>query len=194
MEERRRYYRITDHVILKFQQVDEASAKAGMARLQSDRMGRDQLRHALLGMESRLLDLITQIGRARPDFAEVLGLLNKKISLVERLVDATIGDSGEDILDNLPSEVNLSGAGVAFLSPREYPAGTLLELELVLLPRYDYIRAYGTVVKSEPDEAGGYHLAVDYTYIRNDDREEIIQHVFRKQHEDLRQQQAARGG
>ncbi len=190
MEERRRHYRITDHVILKYHQVDEETAKSGMARLQADRMGRDQIRHALLGMETRLLDLIHQISRARPDLAEVLDLMNKKISLTERLVEASLGDSGEEILDQLPSEVNLSGAGLAFNSPDEYPPATLLEVELVLLPRYDYIRAYGSVVKCEPLEGGGFRLAVDFSYIREDDREEIIQHVFRKQHEALRNKQA----
>ncbi len=189
MDERRRYYRITDNVILNYREVSAEVMAHGIEQLKTNRMGRAQLQSALLGMDVRLQELITQIGRAREDFAEVLDLMNKKVSLLERMINAWMDDrETEPVIENAPSEVTLSAGGLSFEASAPFELGAHLELELVLLPSYQYIKAYGDVVSAgEHESRQGYHrIAVNFDWIREEDREEIIQQVFRKQAEDLR--------
>ena len=191
MDERRRYYRISDNVILNYRQVSAEVMAHGIEQLKTNRMGRAQLQSALLGMDVRLQDLITQIGRAREDFAEVLDLMNKKVSLLERMINAWMDDRDtEPVIESTPSEVSLSAGGLSFESSAPFELGAHLELELVLLPSYQYIKAYGDVVSSSGHEPrpGYYRIAVNFDWIREEDREEIIQQVFRKQAEELRLQ------
>ncbi len=184
MEERRRYYRINDDVILRYRQVSEEVMQEGIHRLKSNRLGRSQLRHALLGMEARIQEMIVSIGRARPDFAEVLDLINKKTSLLERMVETLPLETGDDHLTEAPScSVSLSAGGLSFDSDEVLPIGSFLDIDLVLLPAYQYIKVYGQVTEKETVDE--HNAAVDFYSIRSEDREEIVQHVFRKQNEEL---------
>ncbi len=198
MDDRRRYFRITDHVIFNYRVVQEAELEQGVMQLMSNRMGRDHIQSAMLGMETRLQDLITVIGRARPEFAEAIDLLNKKISLVERMLNADRDNIDQGYLKQPSSEVNISAGGVSFQSPNPLAKDAKLELELVLLPSYTYIKAYGKVVNTVALEGTGEHrISVDFDYIREDDREELIHHVLLKQSEELMQkraEQAAKAG
>jgi len=197
MDERRRYYRIADNVILNYREVSAEVMAHGIEQLKTNRMGRAQLQSALLGMDVRLQELITQIGRAREDFAEVLDLMNKKVGLLERMINAWTGDRDtEPVIDSSPSDVSLSAGGLSFESSVPYETGAHLELEMVLLPSYQYIKAYGDVVSSgEHESRPGYHrIAVNFDWIREEDRDEIIQQVFRKQAEELRLQREGKGG
>jgi len=191
MDERRRYYRITDDVILNYREVSSEVMAHGIEQMKTSRMGRAQLQSALLGMDLRLQELIAQIGRAREDFAEVLDLLNKKVSLLERMMNVWIDDRDtEQVVESNPCEVTLSAGGVSFGSSTPFTMGAKLEIELVLLPSYHYIKAYGEVVSTgpHPQRQGMHALAIHFAWIREQDREEIVQQVFRKQAVELRQQ------
>ena len=66
----------------------------------------------------------------------------------------------------------------------------------MLLPSHRYIKAYGKVVgcreRLEVEAAEQrYEVAVDFKYIRDEDREVLIQHIFRKQAAQLRTERQA---
>jgi hypothetical protein len=78
--------------------------------------------------------------------------------------------------------------------------GTPLEIRLLLLPALAGILAFGSVVEcTEPpageDRAAGSRLMrVDFTHIRDEDRDLLIKHMLRRQGERLRQARAAAEG
>lgn len=182
MDDRRRFFRINDHVIFNYRTVQQESMEQGIMQLKSNRMGRDHIQSAMLGMETRLQDLITVVGRSRPEIADALDLLNKKISLVERMLNADRDNIDQGYLQKPSSEVSLSAGGLRFTSATAIKEGENLEVELVLLPEYSYIKAYARAVScATEDGQEGYQIGVDFEYIREDDREAVIHHVLNKQ-------------
>jgi hypothetical protein len=181
-DDRRRYFRITDNVILNYRVVDQASLELGIIQLKSNRMGRDYLQSAMLGMETRLQELIILIGRTSPQVAEALDLLNKKTSMMERMLNADRDNIDLGTLQRPSSEVSLSAGGLSFDSDKALKDGENLEVELILLPDYTYIKAYGKVVSCYREEGQEtLRIGVDIEFMREDDREEMIRHVLNRQ-------------
>jgi hypothetical protein len=87
-------------------------------------------------------------------------------------------------------DVNVSACGMAFRSFSPLLEGTSLELELLLFPSHQYVRAYGKVTccrnDAERDLGSAYKIAVDFKFIRDDDRELLVSHILKKQSELLK--------
>ena len=75
----------------------------------------------------------------------------------------------------------------------EHPlaVGANLAIDLVLLPDHDPMRIFGTVVHSRKIEGEQYNISISFDDIRQDDQDRLIQHVLRRQSNELR---AARTG
>jgi hypothetical protein len=124
------------------------------------------------------------LGRIRDkdeDLAAYLQHLDMKMNILLKKVD-----DGKSPLDDLKlRDLNLSGAGMAFISTEKIEVGTLLEFRLVLLPNYIFIYAIGKVTKCEivPRDDGKhfYRVGSEFMLIMDDDREKLIQHNFRQQ-------------
>ncbi|MCX7724979.1 MAG: PilZ domain-containing protein [Thermodesulfovibrio sp.] len=86
-----------------------------------------------------------------------------------------------------PTEVNISGGGMSFISDVPYNKGDILELKVVLdLPLPVALFLYGEVVKSEKVN-NGYRVAVKFINIEEDIRDYIIRFVFHRQRQLIRQ-------
>jgi hypothetical protein len=124
------------------------------------------------------------LGRIRDkdeDLAAFLQHLDMKMNILLKKVD-----NGKTPLDDLKlRDLNLSGAGLAFIASKEVGVGTLLEFRVVLLPNYLFIYAIGKVTKCEavPHEGGRhfYRVGAEFVLIMDEDREKLIQHNFRQQ-------------
>ena len=61
---------------------------------------------------------------------------------------------------------------------------------MLLFPSLDYIRSVGRVVRcaetTEAQQESAFSIAVDFDYLRDDDRELLVQHVVKKQSSQLR--------
>ncbi len=130
------------------------------------------------------------LGRIREkdkDLAEFLQHLDSKINLMLK----TVRDK-ETPLDKLTlQEVNLSAAGVAFLSKKPIKPNTLLEFHLVLLPGHTYVYCFGKVVNCDQgkskDPEKPYYVSAKFVLIMEEDREKLIEHNFKQQSLALRQ-------
>lgn len=124
------------------------------------------------------------LGRIRDkdeDLAAYLQHLDMKMNILLKKID-----DGKSPLDELKlRDLNLSGAGLAFIATEKIEVGTLLEFRLVLLPNYLFIYAIGKVTKCEtvPRDDGKhfYRVGSEFMLIMDDDREKLIQHNFRQQ-------------
>jgi hypothetical protein len=89
------------------------------------------------------------------------------------------------------TEVNISGGGISFASPRQFAAGDQLALK-VILPPFTPIQTVAKVIRTTPHTAGqGFIIATEFQDLAADDQEHIIRHIIQAQAERLR---ARRGG
>jgi hypothetical protein len=124
------------------------------------------------------------LGRLRDkdeDLADFLQHLDMKMNILLKKVD-----DGKTPLDDMKlRDLNLSGAGLAFIAPEKIGLGTLLEFRVVLLPNYLFIYAIGKVTKCETVGHDGdkhfYRVGSEFVLIMDEDREKLIQHNFRQQ-------------
>jgi len=83
--------------------------------------------------------------------------------------------------------VNISGAGLRFRSSQPFRPGQILALALLLpLEVPVLVRALGRVVRTHPARGGVQEVAVEFTQIREEDRERLVRYVFELEREALR--------
>lgn len=113
--------------------------------------------------------------------AQWLNLLNAKLdSIISSLSVEREGFSSLTF-----QTVSISGSGMGFQSREKYRNGDFLEIK-ILLYMYPHVALYlyGDVVTSE-QEGNDFYIAVKFTEMSDDIRDEIIKFVFRRQREIL---------
>lgn len=192
-ENRRRFFRIDDAVRLSYRALDPAELADGVARLSDGLGGSFALMATLAAITHRNSVHLRRIEQHSADVAHYLRGLDQKIDAVARallLQDAELPARSEE-------PVNLSAGGLAIPVRQCLPAGTPLEIRLLLLPSLAGILAFGAVVECAPPPAGTDYPAdtqlmrVDFTHIRDEDRDLLIKHMLRRQGERLRQARQA---
>jgi hypothetical protein len=167
--ERRTYTRI-DTAIQAFMRKTASPAVQPGLRGGFSSQPEDHLRDALqqTSIPDALLDYLEAIN-AKLD--TILGLLHQSSIKAEYPLEATI--------------TQISGAGVQFTSPHAFQVGEHLEL-VITLSRFpmQLVNAVGTITRREERDHPVW--VVEFTCIRDNDREVIIQYVFREQRELIR--------
>jgi hypothetical protein len=176
--ERRKYYRINDVVLLRYEVVsDDPSGEPA----QGDTGGLEISTGTLLAEIDRELNKsINTVWRDSPAIAQALGLLNRKVSII---ATQALEYEESDVHSYDSTKVSLSGCGIAFECRNEIPAGSRLQLNIILRPSQVTLSIAGTVVDSESrlsNSAMPYWVRVDFD---NDlaTQEQLIQHVVQKQ-------------
>ncbi len=198
MEERRRFYRIDDSVILNYKPFPEEQMDETISRLEMLSSHHKLLQSSLGSLELRLDFLLEEIEAPLPEIAEALKIINRKLSILSQLesanTESALGLNSESTTER--HTVNLSGSGLAFSSPTSFAQGEVMEIECALLPEYYNVKAIGRVVscreEAESDSGMKYLIAVDFVYLREADRESIIAHILKKQGEELKEQKEVR--
>ena len=199
MEERRRFYRIDDSVILNYQPFPEEKMDETISRLEMLNSQHKLLQNSLGSLELRLDFLLDEITEPLPEIAEALKIINRKISILSQLdsadTESALGLKADSRAAVETHEVNMSGSGLAFFSPTGFSHGETMEIECSLLPEYYNIKAIGRVVDCretdetvEIDTDKKYRVAVDFIYLRETDREFMIAHILKKQGDELKEQ------
>lgn len=131
---------------------------------------------AAAGLESVLIKMLIGLDRK----------LDKIIELLERPEGETGFFKG--------TGVNISGAGFYFVTESPVRVGAMLEvaLELTVFPGL-HLMALGKALRVReildfPDTHRHFEVAVEFTDIHEDDRDEVIRYTFRRQRELLRTQ------
>lgn len=176
--ERRKYYRINDVVLLRYEIVsDDPTAE----QAQGDTGGLEISTGTLLAEIDRELNkTVNTIWRDNPAVAQALGLLNRKISII---ASQALEYEESDVHSYDNTRVSLSGCGIAFECRDAIEAGTRLQLNIILRPSQVTLSIAGTVVDCEnrlSNSAMPYWVRVDF----DDDlatQEQLIQHVVQKQ-------------
>ncbi len=189
--ERRSFFRIDDTVRLSLRRVPAEELEGRLDRLDHGLAGNFTVMSSLAAITAQMTMGLRRIEKRDPELAAYLHAVDQKIEVIGR---ALIAQEPElSVEEAVP--VNLSAGGMCVGVDEPFEPGTLLEARMLLFPSFTGLVIYGSVVESNPapeDEVRGCyrHLArIEFTHIREQDRELLIRHLLRRQSAQLRDQQ-----
>ncbi|MEM6998582.1 MAG: PilZ domain-containing protein [Pseudomonadota bacterium] len=188
MEDRRRFFRINDRVSLKYRVVQNNDVEAEIQRVENEQNELAELRIAFNSIDTQIQHKLERAQENSPLLADVLSLFDKKLLLMQNVL--LQGGDSKDLLTNL-QEVNLSASGMSFEANTPLNEGTLLKMDMVLFPEYQYLPLQACVVncrKKIDDTLYRFLICVEFIDVKNKLQEEIMQHVLNKQSAELQQQ------
>jgi hypothetical protein len=178
-DERREYFRITDRLLVEVREIGyEESLELAKNLQQSDFLPDDE--------SDTLSRSFRPPAFERSDLSEFFEVLDRKLNVILALLLKK-----DERFRNEYTDVNISAAGLRYMSERQVQQGTYLDLRIVLPyfpnPR---IAAVGMVVRSGRArcEEGKdiWETAVKFTAISERHRDMLISYVFAKEREQLR--------
>lgn len=186
--DRRNYFRIDDTVRLSLRAVPAEELDTLFEQLDHDLVGNFTVMSSLAAITAQMTMGLRRIENRDPDLAAYLRAIDQKIEVIGR---AFITQEPEFHAEHaVPA--NLSAGGMCVGVDNEFPAGTPLEIRMLLFPSFTGLMIYGTVIDTQPDEHDDnkfqYVTRIEFTHIREADRELLIRHLLRRQSQQLRSQ------
>ena len=183
-EERRHYYRIDDNALLTYRVIPPDQVEAVLTRFHIGGADHFSLSASYAGNDTAMTEALARVRSEYPTVAIYLEALERKMNLLAHMVMTM-----HDPFSEYPTRsLNLSGGGAAFDVEQEIPIDSIVEMKLVLLPKYNGVLAYGTVVhcqhheeQDQRDTALPWRIAVNFSHIRERDREIITRHILHQQ-------------
>ncbi len=179
--ERREFFRVTDRIPLEFRPVsrDEFARLEDVIRYNSTQVV-DRL-HEIYFLEGQ-----GELKEATDQIHEYMRTINRKLDLIIEILGRS---SAGDGYTAVKTDVNISGAGVQFVSESALKEGDLVELRIII-PVFPYprITCLCEVVRAgKSDDAGPRRCALKFIVINEKDRDVLINYVFLKERQYLRQ-------
>lgn len=194
-DDRRELLRIDDRLLLEYWPVGEA-AESGESR------SLPQVDEAITAFIARpTADLLARAAAQEADQATMIEArlapwLMKVDWALELILKTVARMSPQGVAIPALTEVNISGSGICFETPRRFEPGAQLELRIIL-PPFVPISAVAEVVRAIPVRrndadaapgggAGRVTIAARFASISSEGRERIIRHILQLQAERLR--------
>lgn len=174
-QDRRRFFRIDDRLQLALRRLGGADATS-VAEQRSETMA---------AIDRRLRVLIESARLQAPAVAELAELLNRKLEYV--LDTLRLHEELAQRAAFREHAVNLSACGMALATSEHYETGERLAAELLLPPVATHLNLLARVVRCTPKDGGGYQLLLDFAGISEEDQEQLIQYIVRRQSQFLQQ-------
>jgi len=181
-DERRRYYRIEDEVLLSMQLIEQVDIDERLEDFWANEHAFSIRNNYNFQIEQHISDR-HKIENQMPELGRYLGVLEKQI---DRITDRLIGDEYDKQM--VPKKVNLSAQGISFIAAQAPGHGELVELKLKLLPSGLRLVIVARVVLVESDSAGEQdktRVSLDFENLHETDREILVKHIHGKQMESL---------
>ena len=174
-QERRRYFRLDDEVILDFEPISNAEAQEWKDRHFSQR-------NELADLNRDIATLLHQIQTQNPTVARLLNLFNSKVNMLSPGKDIDFSQT------EVRTRVNLSACGMSFQTTEILKPGESLRLQMQLQPSNVPVTLLGTIVGVEAtDDTEAPHLVrVNFEGLREAEQEILIHHLFQLQTQNLR--------
>lgn len=190
-DERRRFFRIEDLMHLSYREIDNAELNRKVELLEKGMVEHFMINSSLTAITADMAATLRKVEATDPDVAAYLKSLDRKIDLVGKAFMAEDVSVGE----NKAAPVNISASGIAFDTEEPLKEGINVELKMLLMPTFTGILTYGKVVGNDKSEVNGKavnQVRIDFTHLREEDRDMLIRHVIRKQGDMLRERRIAR--
>ncbi|MEK9712561.1 MAG: PilZ domain-containing protein [Thalassolituus sp.] len=179
MEERRRYFRLDDEVILDFEAISHDEARHWKERQQDHR-------NELAELDRDIAGLLHQMQAQNPVVAQLFDLFNRKINLVNSPLKSS--EKSEHTATEVRTRVNLSACGMAFHTREPLSENDNLRLQMQLKPSNVPVTLMGTVVGIENtgDANSPYLVRINFEGLREAEQEILIHHLFQLQSRQLK--------
>jgi len=190
-KDRRNFFRIDDTVRMSLRRVPPEELEKRLDRHEHDLAGNFTVLSSLTAITAQMTAGLRRIENRDPDLAAYLRAIDQKIEVIGRAFIA----QEPDLVAEVAVPVNLSAGGMCAGVEEHYEPGTELEIRMLLFPSFTGLMIYGSVVECSPAEggdasAGFQHLArIEFSHIREQDRELLIRHLLRLQSNQLRDRQ-----
>lgn len=181
--ERRRYFRVTDLVGLRYQLLSEDQQSLAIQAKPGS------LKDLLKELDAQIMASLAIVQSSHSEVHRVLDLLNQKINLAL---------NSEQLIENEALEhsglvsVNLSACGIAFSAEHSAALNQYLAIELTLYPNNIRMNLMAAVIGcdqyQEEDGKTRYLLRADFVEISDASQEVLVQHVIKRQAQQLKQQ------
>lgn len=189
--DRRNFFRIDDTVRLSLARVSPAQLDERLERLEQDLAGNFTVMSSLSAITAQMTVGLRRIENRDPDLAAYLRAIDQKIEIIGR---AFIAQESEVVAEHAVP-VNLSAGGMCVGAKECFEPGDALEIRMLLFPSFTGLLIYGTVIEAvPPDAAHGEDMEqfeqlvrIEFTHIREQDRELLIRHLLRRQSDQLRE-------
>lgn len=185
--ERRRYFRVTDLVGLRYRFLSDGETDLAVQAQPSS------LKSLLSQIEHQISTDLTVIKHSHPEIHNVLDLFNQKINLA---FGHGVASGDEDDLEQSTSacQVNLSACGIAFPSEQSAALNQHVHLELTLYPSNSRLQLLAAVIAcdglDESVDGKSYLVRADFVNVSEMDQEILVQHVIKRQVQVLKEQRA----
>jgi hypothetical protein len=178
-DERREWIRVDDHILMECRLASESAD----APQPGNPPVTDEIIAAAVGKPTA--DLLAKSGEALAS-SPLLPWIMKVDWLMEVLLKGMAHIQPDSISIARLTEVNISGGGISFVSPRAFQASDLLNLKLIL-PPFTPIHTTAKVIRTAAlTGSTGYLIATQYVELAPDHQEHIIRHIIQTQAERLR--------
>ncbi len=189
-DDRRNFFRVDDTIRLSLARVPEDEFEERVERLDHDRAGNFTVMSSLAAITAQMTIGLRRIENRDPDLAAYLRAIDQKIEVIGR---AFIAEESDEIAKQAVP-VNLSAGGMCVGSHEAFAPGSHVEIRMLLFPSFTGLMIYGTVIDSAaPKVDDGQEVQrfeqlvrVEFTHIREQDRELLIRHLLRRQSDQLR--------
>jgi len=186
-DDRRNYFRIRDRVKISFYPVPKDELTDRIERLETDLESKFTVMSSCSLITQQMMMQLRRIESDLPDVAACIKALDDKLNLIGR----AFLTQEEDFSNQVTEQVNISAGGIALNSDEEIKLGTVLEIKLLLLPAMTGLLLFGEVIackkkKKSDGKDCSYRLRIDFSYMREPDRDILIRHVLQRQGEWLR--------
>ena len=186
-EDRRQYFRINDKVSLKYRVVQGIDIETELKQTEHEKNNLADLKNAFNCIEAKIMYKMDRVEEVNPLIAEILGLYDKKLSLMESII---MHNDDRDNSITETQQVSLSASGMSFESNTPINEDVTLKMEMVLFPEYHFISLYARVVDCKKKKMGDnlyrFNVRVDFVGIGERDQEIIMQHVLSIQAKQLK--------
>lgn len=178
-DERREWIRIDDRVLMEYRLLTETGT---VVPVEATNTIPETISAAVTKPTA---DLLARTGESLIG-SPVLPWIMKVDYLLEVILNSLAISQPSSVTMARPTDVNLSGGGVGFVSHREFADGDQLAIKLIL-PPFTLIQTLVKVIRSVPEEDGqGFAIATEFVDLKADDQEHLIRHILHTQAERLR--------
>ena len=150
---------------------------------------------SLAAITAQMTAGLRRIENRDPDLAAYLRAIDQKIEVIGRAFIA----AEPELVAQAAVPVNLSAGGMCAGVDELYEPGTDIEVRMLLFPSFAGLMIYGTVVDCSPAQVDHpsdryrYIARIEFSHIREQDRELLIRHLLRRQSDQLRDRQEKDG-
>ncbi len=186
--ERRQYFRIDDTVRVSLRRVTREEVESSFERMNETNENSFTVMASMAAITSQMTIHLRRIENEMPDVAAYLKGLDRKLEVLGRSLIA----QNSTFVSEHGQGVNLSAGGMCLDVGEGYDVHTKVEIRMLLFPSFTGVLTYGEVVdcrelaESQRITDGTHRIRIEFTHIREQDRDTLIRHILRRQGDELR--------